>query len=117
AMAELLHETGWPYELAALAADAVGCHHGERANPTTLYALEGNRRALGNSDWADARHGLFKSIHEVFHPNEMPVKESLSGPDFMLLSGLTSFADWIGSNEDWFLFGTPEDCGALQGWF
>ena len=117
AMAELLHETGWPYELAELAADAVGCHHGERANPTTLYALEGNRRALGNSDWADARHGLFKSIHEVFHPNEMPVKESLSGPDFMLLSGLTSFADWIGSNEDWFLFGTPEDCGALQGWF
>jgi CRISPR-associated endonuclease/helicase Cas3 len=48
ALTELLRETGWPYELAELAADAVGCHHGERANPTTLYNLEGNRRALGN---------------------------------------------------------------------
>ncbi len=35
----------------------------------------------------------------------------------MLLSGLTSFADWIGSNEDWFPFGTPEDCEDLPGWF
>jgi CRISPR-associated endonuclease/helicase Cas3 len=33
------------------------------------------------------------------------------------LSGLTSFADWIGSNEGWFPFGTPEDCDDLQGWF
>ncbi len=35
----------------------------------------------------------------------------------MLLSGLTSFADWIGSNEEWFAFGTPEDCDDLEGWF
>ncbi|MCX5815774.1 MAG: CRISPR-associated helicase Cas3' [Proteobacteria bacterium] len=116
-LTELLYERGWPYELAGLVADAVGCHHGERANPTTLYSLEGNRRALGNPEWVDARHGLFKSIQEVFHPDRVPSKESLSGPDFMLLSGLTSFADWIGSNEDWFPFGTIADCGALQGWF
>ena len=35
----------------------------------------------------------------------------------MLLSGLTSFADWIGSNEDWFPFGSPEDCSDPAGWF
>lgn len=32
ALAELLQETGWPDELAELAADAVGCHHGNRAS-------------------------------------------------------------------------------------
>jgi len=116
-LTELLHERGWSCELAELLADAVGCHHGERANPTTLYSLEGNRRALGNSEWMEARRGLFKSVHEVFHPNKVPSKDTLSGPDFMLLSGLTSFADWIGSNEDWFPFGTIEECRALQGWF
>jgi CRISPR-associated endonuclease/helicase Cas3 len=35
----------------------------------------------------------------------------------MLLSGLTSFADWIGSNEKWFMFGSPDDCGELKSWF
>jgi CRISPR-associated endonuclease/helicase Cas3 len=35
----------------------------------------------------------------------------------MLLSGITSFADWIGSNEAWFPFGTIEDCNDLPGWF
>jgi CRISPR-associated endonuclease/helicase Cas3 len=117
ALTELFQEKDWPFELADLVADAVGCHHGERANPITLDNLEGNRRALGNSHWADARHGLFESLYEVFQPNKSPTKQSLSGPDFMLLAGLTSFADWIGSNEDWFPFGTPDDCGDLTGWF
>lgn len=116
-LTELLREKNWPFELAELVADAVGCHHGERANPTTLYNLEGNRRALGNSDWVAARHSLFKNLYQVFQPNGVFTKETLSGPDFMLMSGLTSFADWIGSNEDWFPFGTVEDGGDLQGWF
>ncbi|MBI5606516.1 MAG: CRISPR-associated helicase Cas3' [Deltaproteobacteria bacterium] len=116
-LTELLREKHWPFELAELVPDAVGCHHGERANPTTLYNLEGNRRALGNSDWTDARNGLFKNLFQVFQPNGVPTKETLSGPDFMLISGLTSFADWIGSNEEWFPFGTPENCDDLNNWF
>jgi hypothetical protein len=35
----------------------------------------------------------------------------------MLLAGLTSFADWIGSNEAWFPFGSPMDCENLPSWF
>src|SRR3546814_5084465 len=46
-----------------------------------------------------------------------PTKPTLSGPDFMLLAGLTSFADWIGSNQQYFPFGTPEDCADLPNWF
>ena len=53
----------------------------------------------------------------VLNPIMTPTKQTLTGPDFMLLSGLTSFADWIGSNEDWFPFGSPEDCDDLHGWF
>lgn len=117
ALSELLQERGWPAELAVLSADAVGCHHGARVAPTTLDHLMGDRRVIGNDDWTQARMGLFAALQDVFKPTRIPTKDTLSGPDFMLLSGLTSFADWIGSNEDWFPFGTPEDCEYLPGWF
>lgn len=117
ALMELLHQIGWAFELAELVSDAVGCHHGERISPIRLRDLQGDRRAIGNSEWSEARRRLFESIMQVLKPGDVPDKKTLSGPDFMLLSGLTSFADWIGSNEDWFPFGTPDECGDLLGWF
>jgi CRISPR-associated endonuclease/helicase Cas3 len=117
ALTEILQEKGWPDELAELVADAVGCHHGSRASPNTLDHLMGDRRAMGKDDWTEARRGLLEALLEVFKPDKIPMKQKLSGPDFMLLSGLTSFADWIGSNEDWFRFGNPKDCDDIQGWF
>lgn len=117
ALSELLLERGWPDELAALVADAVGCHHGERASPTTLDHLHGDRRAIGSDDWTQVRRDIVDALVKVFDPVKIPTKQALSGPDFMLLSGLTSFADWIGSNEAQFPFGGPEDCEDLQEWF
>ncbi|CAE6788024.1 CRISPR-associated helicase Cas3' [Nitrospira defluvii] len=117
ALAEWLQQQHWPYDLSDLVADAVGCHHGERASPSMLNDLTGNRRAIGKPEWSDVRRGLIESLREVLKPTIAPTKGNLSGPDFMLLSGLTSFADWIGSNEEWFAFGTPHDCGDLNAWF
>lgn len=117
ALAEMLQKKGWSDELADLVADAVGCHHGSRASPSTLDHLVGDWRAMGKDDWTEARHGLLEVLLEVFKPIKIPTKQKLSGPDFMLLSGLTSFADWIGSNENWFSFGTSEDCDDLEEWF
>ena len=117
ALTKILQERKWPNELAELVADAVGCHHGSRASPSTLDHLMGDIRALGKDVWTEARCGLFEALLEVFKPNKIPTKQKLSGPDFMLLSGLTSFADWIGSNEDWFSFGNPKDCDDIQDWF
>lgn len=115
----LLIELGWPEDAAEIVADAVGCHHGERASPTTLQNMEANPfgRTLGRSEWHAARRAIFEALIEVFAPTEPPTKSTLSGPDFMLLAGLTSFADWIGSNEQYFPFGTPDDCDDLPGWF
>ena len=124
ALTELLQEIGWPDELAELVADAVGCHHGERASEhekdeaTAAISLgRGERLEAARNDWSQARRGLVEALLKVLEPVKIPTKPTLSGPDFILLSGLTSFADWIGSNEDWFPFGTPEDCDDLQGWF
>ena len=114
---DFLVESGWPENLADLAADAVGCHHGERASPNTLKHLEDNRRALGKPEWRKARRAIFEALIEVFAPAQPPVKPTLTGPDFMLLAGLTSFADWVGSNETWFPFGALDDCADLKAWF
>ena len=117
ALTALLADLQWPAELATLAADAVGCHHGERAAPTILSDLDGNRKLMGDRGWEDARRNLFNALREVLNSQAIPRKEKLTGPDFMLLSGLTSFADWIGSNEDWFPYGTADDCDDLKAWW
>ena len=117
ALTQLLQVRDWPNDLAELVSDAVGCHHGERASPTILSDLEGDRRATGDISWTQARQSIFEALMETLQPTKVPTKQTLYGPDFMLLAGLTSFADWIGSNEDWFCFGTPADCEDLQTWF
>lgn len=117
ALTKILQEKGWQEKLADLVADAVGCHHGSRASPNTLNHLMFDRRAMGKDHWGQARRDLFEALQDIFKSAKIPDKQTLSGPDFMLLSGLTSFADWIGSNEDWFPFGSPEDCGNLKEWF
>lgn len=116
-LTDLLQDMGWSHELAELTADAVGCHHGQRASHITLSNLEGDRNALGPDAWRQICQELVQALCTVFKPAQPPTRSSLHGPDFMLLSGLTSFADWIGSNEDWFPFGMPEDCTDLVGWF
>lgn len=117
ALSELLQEMDWLEQLAELVSDAVGCHHGSRASPKTLEHLAGDRAAIGRDPWPQARRGLFEALLDTLKPAKTPDKQTLSGPDFMLLSGLTSFSDWIGSNEDRFPFGSPEDCEDLPGWF
>ncbi len=124
ALTELLLGMGWPDELAELVADAVGCHHGSRAPENAkddaaveIYVGRGERLETVRRDWVQVRRNLVDVLKETLKPGLPPAKPSLTGPDFMLLSGLTSFADWIGSNEDWFPFGTPTDCDDLRAWF
>ena len=79
--------------------------------------LEGNRRAVGETEWADLRTEVLQALADVFKPEAAPTKREMNGPEFMLLAGLTSFADWIGSNTDWFKFGEPAATQDLTGWF
>jgi len=123
-LAERLEECGWPVGLAELAADAVACHHGSRASErdkdnaaAEIHVGRGERLSAVRGDWALARSNLFAELRSVLQAAKVPDKPTLSGPDFMLLAGLTSFADWIGSNEAWFPLGTPEDCMDLHLWF
>ncbi len=118
-LADILRGKGWNIESDASdsVADAIGCHHGMRASPKSLDDLAGDGRAIGNDTWKELRQNIVDALLEVFNPKKNPIKYKLSGPDFMLLSGLTSFSDWIGSNREYFPFGGPEDCVDLKKWF
>lgn len=106
----------WSFELAKHVADAIGCHHGERCSSTELGYLEGCRKCLGDLDWENVRIEISHVLYDLFQPTIIPKKTQLSGSDFMLISGLVSFADWIGSNEDFFPFGSLEDTKDLSKW-
>lgn len=124
ALATLLREIGWPDDLADLAADAVGCHHGIRSSEQTrepaeqeIYVGSGAQSKAVREAWNNARKNLFAEMLQVLKPKDVPSKPEMSGPEFMMLAGLTSFADWIGSDQDLFSFGTPGDCNDLAAWF
>lgn len=117
ALEKLLQKLDWTEGLLELCSDAIGCHHGTRATPMILDRLRGNRNGVDEYNWAIVREELFNSLCQVFGTGKSPAKSTMSGAEFMLLAGLTSFVDWIGSNEDWFPFGTAADCKNLDRWF
>lgn len=107
ALEDLLQEAGWDPLVAPLAADAVGCHHGLRA---TLAELDSKVQyhEMGGPAWEAVRKELFDAVLHLFkaEPQNTPTLDDLSGGAFYRLAGLTSFADWLGSNSDLFPFQT-----------
>lgn len=98
---ELLPRQGWNQSVATSIADALGAHHGIRAVPQELYRPM--RKSLGTDQaWVSVREELLQVICNIVHVASPPGIETLSGEGFMRLAGLTSFADWIASNEDFF---------------
>ncbi len=117
ALEGLLREVGWQAELAEYCADAVGCHHGIRATPKDLDYFSGNRNGVDKRNWEPCWKEIFNIVKEIVGAKKVPDKCNLSGSDFMLISGLASFADWIGSNEDYFPFGSAANCSEPAKWF
>ena len=117
ALEKFLQNTGWPEELSELCSDAMGCHHGTRATPRILDGLKGNRNGVDERNWTVVWEELINALCQVFRTEKLPLKSTMSGAEFMLLAGLTSFADWIGSDEKQFPFGTVANCQDLDRWF
>ena len=97
--------------LAELLAEAVGMHHGERAtgNKDTLasHVHLGHHPKGASTPWSDAQRQLFHltmtacglSYPELVNLlNNLPQNTARSGSLMILLAGLTSAADWVGSS-------------------
>lgn len=81
---------------------ALGAHHGYFPRPREMQ----DAKPIGEGlEWADTRARLLDAYLATLLPDELPAIDEISLPAIAWLAGLTSIADWIGSNQDWFPLG------------
>ena len=94
---DFLTGLGWLGSLARAVADAVGCHHGLRAEDRDLNLPPAQ---TGDARWGQVRRELCRlvTLGTGARFDAVPTVSTLSPAAFMRLAGLTSFADWLGSS-------------------
>lgn len=101
--AELTRGQDWPAVAKSAAqnvAVAVGGHHG--FFPTNWDGICG---PLGNEKWTEARREMLAELARLFGVTDLPPPDLTATDDqsvWMFVAGLTSVADWIGSNVEYF---------------
>lgn len=78
---------------------ALGAHHGYM--PRSDELRDAMPRYEG-PEWAEARAEILDAYLQTTAPGEGPESDDIALPAVAWLAGLTSVADWIGSNPDWF---------------
>lgn len=93
---------GW----APAVSQALGAHHGYFPSTQEMNAA---RPLYESAEWAEARGHLLGAYLGALGLDDAPALNELSLPALAWLAGLTSVADWIGSNEAWFPPGERAD--------
>ena len=102
---------GWAYlpgDLAQKVAVTVGGHHG--TFPTDWDDIV---EPLGREGWGEARRELLNQLARLFGVTGLPAPKLSTSDDqsvWMYLAGLTSVADWIGSNAAFFPPFVTQEC-------
>jgi CRISPR-associated endonuclease/helicase Cas3 len=119
---ELLQHT-FQRRTAAQLAFALGGHHGVVPTPRTV---QDNIDYIGGQKWRSASTTLYTDLMNELGLQETTSKVAPSNAFYMILAGLTSVADWVSSNEEFFPYVVDEDianarkqaCNALDklGW-
>lgn len=87
-------------------AGAVGAHHGY---PLTQKEMSNSLPLREDKAWQQARQALLDAYWKVLTPSGVITADELALPAINWLAGLTSIADWIGSNLEWFPLGIRHD--------
>lgn len=85
---------------------ALGAHHGYM--PTSSDLRDAAPRNEGQG-WSAARHEMLDAYWQTLELDGEPSLREIALPATAWLAGLTSVADWIGSNPDWFPLGERAD--------
>ncbi len=94
----------FPKALAKNIADIIGGHHGTFPDSNFLTKKTGDDYC-GNQIWRDAQRKLVEALADLFKVegdfSRLP-NQKLDNATAMIFAGLTTTADWIGSNADFF---------------
>lgn len=88
-------------------ARAVAAHHGEFADAMTDAEKLSRRERGVSTRWADARAGIVTELRSLFRV-EGGAPRPIAHTDVVILAGLTSVADWIGSMDEVFTYVPPQ---------
>lgn len=101
---KLLPQLGIPLKVARPIGFAVGGHHGAFPNYGLLRDID---RRIGKGRWNKARFNLVRLLAHLLEVDQLaPPQGALESHSafLVILAGLTSVADWIGSNHLYFPF-------------
>ncbi|MCS6883975.1 MAG: CRISPR-associated helicase Cas3' [Acidobacteriota bacterium] len=104
ALERILTDFGFGWKLAEKMGIITGSHHGKFPNSSEIKDIEGNDSKLGGKSWKTARLELAKVLHEVLCVPTLTLdpKLDIDNASALILAGLVSVADWIGSNTEFF---------------
>lgn len=85
---------------------ALGAHHGYFPLP---HEMRSAKPLFEGNEWTSARSQLLETYLFTLGLSNPPILEEVALPAVAWLAGLTSVADWIGSNQDWFPLGERAD--------
>jgi CRISPR-associated endonuclease/helicase Cas3 len=100
----LTSEFGFPRSLAARIAALIGGHHGIFPRSEELIRIS-SENYRGGTVWQKARRELaiaLAGLFEVPRPVTLPQSAAFDNATTIILAGLVSVADWIGSNSTYF---------------
>lgn len=95
-------EAGWLRHVI----QAISAHHGFHFGMQEVNAARPIREP---AEWSKARAAILNAYWQTLAPQGTPDLEALSLPAVNWLAGLTSAADWIASNPEWFPLGERRD--------
>ncbi|MBI4320957.1 MAG: CRISPR-associated endonuclease Cas3'' [Chloroflexi bacterium] len=96
----MLAELGIEERLASRVSVVLGGHHG--TFPRSGEVLDTPSLAVGAARWVAARRSVFEWLSRHLRIGETAKPQNLDNAGAMLLAGLVSIADWIGSAEEYF---------------
>ena len=100
---QILETTGFNQKFASQISLMIGGHHGVFPTSQKLNDLK-LESYIGKPVWATARTKLAETLAELFNIKPFPKNENakLDNGTIMILAGLVSVADWIGSDTQFF---------------
>lgn len=101
----LTGEFGFPGSLAERIAALLGGHHGIFPRSEQLITISDSENYRGGAVWQAARGELVVELAALLgvpRPVTLPQSASFDNATTMILAGLVSVADWIGSNSTYF---------------
>lgn len=110
--APLQTNTAAPAKWLRHAIRAISAHHGFHIRADELAS---GRPTFEPPQWSDARNDLLRAYWAILAPAEVPTIKKLELPAINWVAGLTSTADWIASNAEWFPLG--ERCDDLDEYY